>query len=152
MPKLLIHGTNDPYWTVDAAKFYFDDLLGVKYILTLPNAGHGLDGQQLKAAQTAAVFAKHVAQGSKLPTMTWKLAETDAGYRIDITTDISLRAARLWTAQSDTKDFRKAKWSSTPLEVKTPLSIPVAKAESGHVAFFVELESADDVLPGCVQL
>ena len=44
LPKLLIHGANDPYWTVDAAKFYFDDLPGVKYILTLPNAGHGLDG------------------------------------------------------------------------------------------------------------
>jgi len=147
LPKLLIHGTNDPYWTVDATKFYFDDLPGVKYILTLPNAGHGLDGQQIKAAQTAAVFAKHAARGKDWPTVKWKLAENNTEYRIDIETDLLLHAAKLWTAQSETKDFRKAKWTSTALTSKATLSVSVAKTESGHVAFFVELESSDDGLP-----
>ena len=147
MPKLLIHGTNDPYWTVDASKHYFDDLPGVKYILTLPNAGHGLDNQQIKGAMTLAVFAKYATQGRDWPTVKWKQSENDAGYQIDVETDLSLRGVKLWTAQSETKDFRQAKWTSTTLEAKASLSVPVSKPESGHVAFFVELESADENLP-----
>ncbi|MCL2709924.1 MAG: PhoPQ-activated pathogenicity-related family protein [Planctomycetaceae bacterium] len=147
LPKLLIHGTNDPYWAIDASKLYFDDLPGVKYILTLPNAGHGLDGQQLKAAQTAAAFAKHVAQGSELPTLKWKLTEHDTGYEINIETDIDARIARLWTARSETKDFRQARWSSSTLPPGGRRTVFVAKPESGHIAFFVELESISDGLP-----
>jgi dienelactone hydrolase len=148
MPKLLVHGTNDPYWTVDATKHYFDGLPGVKYILTLPNAGHGLDGQQIKAAQTAAAFAKFAAQGGgNWPTMRWRLDEEPLGYQIDISTDISPRAGKLWTATSETKDFRQAKWTSTSVEANKSFSVIVAKPESGHMAFFVELESTSDGLP-----
>ena len=147
LPKLLVHGTNDPYWTLDATKHYFDDLPGVKYILTLPNAGHGLDAQQMKAAQAGAAFAKFAAKGGNWTPVKWKLAVTDTGYRIDIETDISPRAVKLWTAQSETKDFRQAKWTSTSLEAKGTQSVLVAKPLSGHIAFFVELESVSDSLP-----
>jgi PhoPQ-activated pathogenicity-related protein len=140
LPKLLIHGTNDPYWTVDATRFYFDDLPGVKYILTLPNAGHGLDGQQLKAVQSAAAFAKFVAQGKEWINVKWTLSESETEYRIDVKTDIAVRTAKLWTAHSDTKDFRQAKWSATVLAPKEEFSASVSKPESGHIAFFVEIE------------
>jgi PhoPQ-activated pathogenicity-related protein len=156
MPKLLIHGANDPYWTVDAAQWYFDDLPGAKYILTVPNAGHDLglaSGEQaqvmraaLRIAMSAAVFAKHAAQGGNWPTMEWKLAESDTGYQIDINTNLPLRVTegkssgvKLWTAQSETKDFRKATWAS--VDQKGSLSISVPKPKSGHIAFFVEIES-----------
>jgi len=147
LPKLLIHGANDPYWTVDAAKFYFDDLPGVKYILTLPNAGHGLEGQQLKAAQTAAAFAKLAARGGDFPAMKWKLTETDTGYELNIESDIAVRNARLWIARSDTKDFRQARWSATNLPKEELDAVLIFKPESGHMAFFVELESINDGLP-----
>lgn len=147
MPKLLINGTNDPYWTVDASQFYFDDLPGAKFILTLPNAGHGLDGHQMKIVQTTATFAKFAAWGSDWPTLKWKLAESSAGYNIDVDTSISFRSAKLWTAQSDTKDFRAAKWTAVTLEAKKAFSVLVAKPANGHVAFFVELESTNDNLP-----
>src|SRR5262249_14967353 len=42
MPKLLLLGNNDPYWTVDALNLYWDGLKGDKWILYIPNAGHGL--------------------------------------------------------------------------------------------------------------
>ena len=148
VPKLLIHGANDPYWTVDAAKFYFDDLPGVKYILTLPNAGHNLEGQQIKGIQTAAVFARQIAKGGDLPSVKWKLSETGEGYKVDIETEMTFRRARLWTAHSETKDFRQARWTSASLpEPETAFSVPVAKPESGHIAFFVELESIEEGLP-----
>ncbi len=148
LPKLLIHGTNDPYWTVDATKHYWEGLPGTKYILTLPNVGHGLNGQELKAAQTLAVFAKYAAAGLPWPKMDWKFTEDSANYSLAVESDIPVLKAKLWTAQSETKDFRKAKW--TPKNVtwnneKTTVTIP--KPETGHVAFFVELESSDGALP-----
>src|SRR5262245_59892649 len=32
MPKMILNGTNDPYWTQDALNLYWDDLSGDKYI------------------------------------------------------------------------------------------------------------------------
>jgi len=159
MPKLLIHGANDPYWTVDAARWYFDDLPGVKYILTVPNAGHDLglaSGEQaqvmraaMRIATSAAVFAKQAAQGGDWPTLEWKLTESDAGYKIDINTNLPLRVTegrssgvKLWTAQSETKDFRKATWTS--VDQNGNLSISIPKPQSGHIAFFVEIESQNN--------
>jgi PhoPQ-activated pathogenicity-related protein len=143
----LVHGTNDPYWTVDASRFYFDDLPGVKYILTLPNAGHNLDGQQIKASQTIAVFAKFAAQKKQWPVLKWKLNEQATEYQVNIESDISPRAVKLWTASSETKDFRQARWTAASLEPKATLSVSVAKPSAGHIAFFVEIESTDDNLP-----
>ena len=41
-PKIIMLGTNDPYWPVDALNVYWDGLEGEKYILYEPNGLHGL--------------------------------------------------------------------------------------------------------------
>jgi hypothetical protein len=77
------------------------------------------------------------------------LSETKEGYKVDIETDISSRTAKLWTAQSETKDFRQAKWSSvgTLPEPKSPFFFSIVKPKSGHIAFFIELETINDGVP-----
>jgi PhoPQ-activated pathogenicity-related protein len=44
LPKLVVNGTNDPYWTVDAIRLYWDGLGGEKSVLYVPNGGHGISG------------------------------------------------------------------------------------------------------------
>ena len=66
MPKLILTGTNDPYWTVDALRHYFRDLPGVTLLFQTPNAGHDLGGSK-DATQTLAAFFQMIADTEALP-------------------------------------------------------------------------------------
>ncbi|MDR3199637.1 MAG: PhoPQ-activated pathogenicity-related family protein [Planctomycetaceae bacterium] len=147
LPKLLVHATNDPYWTVDATKNYWDDIPGMKYLLTLPNVGHGLDYQLPKAIMTIAVFARYAANGENWPQMDWKLHERDSQYSVTLETEIPDYRIKIWSATSETKDFRQAKWTSKSLDNGLSDAIVISKPETGHIAFYVELESKHYGLP-----
>ncbi len=71
MPKLLINGTNDRYWTLDALDLYWGGLKGPKYLIELPNAGHGLDKNRDWAINGLAAFFRQVATGRPLPRLSW---------------------------------------------------------------------------------
>ena len=145
MPKLLIHGTNDPYWTVDATRWYWDDLEGVKYLLNLPNVGHDLGNERLKGLQTLAAFARFACSGYEWPKMTWKRSDEGDRFTVSVQSDIPAKGAKLWTARSETKDFRQARWTSKPVEgSRGNYTVSISKPESGHIAFYLELETEFD--------
>lgn len=152
LPKLLIHGTNDPYWTVDATSRYWDDLPGVKFLVTFPNVGHNLGDEKLRAFMTLAAFARYAFQGyADWPSATWKQDQSPSGdYVLTVKTDLPSGTALLWTAHSENKDFRQATWESTeikPTAYSGTIRTTVEKPKSGHVAFYVEIESEFDGLP-----
>lgn len=70
MPKLIVLGTNDPYWPVDAASVYFDGLPGPKSLHYVPNAGHGLGAG---AGEAIAAFWASVLDGKPLPAIEWEM-------------------------------------------------------------------------------
>ena len=151
MPKLLIHGTNDPYWNVDATKFYWDDLEGVKYVLNLPNVSHNLGDQKLKGFQTLAAFTRYACSGKDWPKLEWKQADNREHFTVSISTNVPAKSAKVWTAQSDTKDFRQSTWTNKPIEKASggdwDYTVSVPKPSRGHVAFYVELETEFDEIP-----
>ena len=59
-PKLLINGTNDRYWTLDALDLYWNELQGPKYLIELPNAGHDLKVNRDWATSGLGAFFHHV--------------------------------------------------------------------------------------------
>ncbi|MEC9097382.1 MAG: PhoPQ-activated protein PqaA family protein, partial [Planctomycetota bacterium] len=107
IPKLIVLGTNDPYWTVDASSLYFPELVGPKNLYYLPNAGHGLGIQVLP---TMATFFKKTLHKDTLQNMKWKL---DQGNNFHVKWTGEPRSVHLWKASSETRDFREAKWEST---------------------------------------
>lgn len=128
VPKMIINGTNDPYWPLDALNSYWDDLKGDKWVLYVPNAGHDLreadkDGKKellpARAVNTLSAFCYCQIFDKKMPTLTWKYAEKPAGVDFSITPNGTMKGQRAWIAESDTRDFRKATWKSETLsEVK----------------------------------
>lgn len=155
LPKLIINGTNDRYWTVDALNNYWDDLSGAKHIRYVPNAGHNLKGGREGAIATLAAFTQHVAANKPFPAIDWKHDTNGGRYQLAITSNVKPKGVNLWAAESDSKDFRNAEWKSKPISAKdNRYTAEVQAVEGKHVALFGELifQSGDLVYSLSTQL
>ncbi len=142
LPKLMIVGTNDRYWVVDAMSLYWDDLEGPKYVLEVPNAGHDLGEGRNHALNTLSIFFRHVATGKPLPTLQWKSEEKDGMLNLQLQSEPVPVGVKLWKAETVGQDFREAQWVSEPLTIKNPhtqASIPLPNG-GRHIAVFGEME------------
>lgn len=145
MPKMIFMGTNDPYWVVDNIKNYYHDIPGLNLIHYVPNAGHDLgDGVQAFGALNS--FFGQTIQNRDYPACSWKVKQGKKGIQLEVhSSDNELIEAILWSAQSDTRDFRKQKWSSQSLgqggKKKIKLSQPFPA--NGYQAFYVDLKHKD---------
>ena len=145
MPKLLINGTNDRYWTLDALNLYWDDLAGEKSVLYVPNSGHGLEDLG-RVLASAGAFARLVAADKPLPNPRWEHDDANGNARLTITspntTDVVHPVptrANLWVARSETKDFRDAKWESSAMsEAGGGFVGEVQMPTNGYLALFGE--------------
>ena len=147
-PKLLINGTNDRYWTLDALDLYWSELKGPKYLVELPNAGHGLDENREWALGGLGAFFRHVITDRPMPMLTWNLARGAGGESmLTIHANPAPVAARIWTAKSESRDFRESHWESAPLTPGEKITRYVPKAASGNLALFGELEYKIDGIP-----
>jgi PhoPQ-activated pathogenicity-related protein len=146
MPKLIINGTNDRYWTLDSAHFYYDDLSGPKNLLYDPNSGHGLNDIE-RVVNTLTAFWDAVSSRKKLPifsSLSQRLTKmNNENGTLSFTVEMSApaKAVRGWTVSSDSRDFRDSKWTSTPFKsdgskFSGTLSLPA----KGFSAAFVEAE------------
>eukprot|EP00913_Durusdinium_trenchii_P035347 g33077.t1 len=140
LPKLLIHGTNDRYWVVDAMNLYWKDLSGPKFVRQVPNAGHSLKGGREGALTTLGAFFQQVVSKSPLPKVTWNYKAEDKQLRLTMQARSEPKTGRIWIAHSETKDFRNAKWEPKDVPLKNGrFSATVPRPKSGYVAVFGEL-------------
>jgi PhoPQ-activated pathogenicity-related protein len=115
MPKLILLGTNDPYWTVDSLRHYWAELPEPKLIFQTPNAGHDLAGGKA-AFQTLAAWARSVAAGERLPQLQWDFRNGPGTVSAKVKASPAAKRFTLWTADSADRDFRDDKWSSRELQ------------------------------------
>jgi PhoPQ-activated pathogenicity-related protein len=158
MPKLIVNGTNDPYWTQDALNLYWDDLQGDKWVLYVPNAGHDLaqrvsetETNQERAGNTLAAFARHQIDGTAMPRLRWKHADVGGKHRVTVECRPEPKAARLWVAEAATRDFRRSVWKEHEAKVaKGTVTAEVSTPASGFRVFLVECEYELDGLRYCL--
>ncbi|HEY6675216.1 MAG TPA: PhoPQ-activated protein PqaA family protein [Terrimicrobium sp.] len=141
MPKLLLLGTNDPYWVVDSLRHYWSDLPESKLVFQTPNAGHDLGHD---AWQTLAAWFQMIADHQPLPNVEWELRDgTKGAAGLTVRVDQPASNIRLWTAHSVDRDFRDEKWTSRELKINlgsNRASADVPKSAAGFTAFLAEVE------------
>lgn len=106
--KLIMRGTNDPFWTADATSVYWDSLPGGKLCSYLPNVGHVVS-TEASCISNLGLFCRIVATESQPPLFrgswtqegrTWSFTPVAPG----------AKSVKLWVANSRTNDFSKSEW------------------------------------------
>lgn len=109
-PKLILLGTNDRYWPLDALKVYWNDLPEPKRVLYLPNQGHSMrDFDRLIG--TLSALHRYSAQGTELPSLEWRFSREGNDITVAVSGDRRPHNVLVWTASSASRDFREAEWS-----------------------------------------
>jgi PhoPQ-activated pathogenicity-related protein len=148
-PKLLILGNNDPYWATDALNFYWDGLVGPKWVHYVPNAGHDLVQKvpgtkgipPIAALTTLGVFVRCQLNGQPFPQLEWKHDDHDGRPRVAVTSTVVPKSAKLWVAHAPTQDFRGATWKDQPATiVEKTITGEIDPPSSGSAAFYAALE------------
>ena len=141
MPKYVVNAGGDQYFPPDSSKFYFNDLVGPKYLRYVPNADHSLRNSD--AQDSILAFYNAILTKAEMPKFTWDMS---ADGSIRVKSDTKPTEVNLWQATNPkARDFRLV--TIGPAYKKSPLkpnddgtyTATVAKPETGWTAFFVEM-------------
>lgn len=146
MPKMLIMGTNDEYWTVDAIKHYIDSIPGQNFVHYVPNVGHDLGDKKQAMAALSAFF------GETLANKPYAVCQADLTYskkgitlKVKTSADILVDVI-LWSTNSTDTDFRDEKWEGKSLGLKKKTEVITSTQPfpaSGYRAFYLDLKYKD---------
>lgn len=142
IPKYLILSPGDEFFVLDSSQYYYDDLIGDKYIRFVPNTSHGLNDDAIAGA---AQFFRAVVEEQELPELSWTFE--DAGNTIVAQTTDNPVSVKLWQATNpESRDFRYGggigiPWTSSTLvdQGGGTYIANVATPETGARAFFIEM-------------
>lgn len=140
-PKLLIVGSNDPYWVTDATALYWPGLPEPKLLYVVPNAGHNVTLGE-KVLTTIAAFARAVALGHSLPRVQSMLRYRAEGVELLVQADRAAQTARLWQAEGTSPDLDRAYWQAHELLENGQHFRAELKRTAGYLGFFAELSFA----------
>jgi PhoPQ-activated pathogenicity-related protein len=137
-PKLIMLGTNDRYWPLDALNLYWDGLSGEKYVCYVPNNGHGLKDLARVVGGLTALHAR-AAGKLELPKLQWKLQPNENKLALEVKSSIKPTQVSAWIAKAPTKDFREAVWQSQPAAARDGgYQYELDYPSSGYAAMFGE--------------
>jgi len=138
VPKLIINGSNDPYWSIDAVNFYLNDIPGEKYILYVPNSGHNLEDRE-RVLKDVFAFYLYTAGRIPFPKIGYETVEDDTSINLILKSDIKPAKVGLWYAESDNKNFVHSVWKYIEAEEsEDKYTVRLERPEDKSLAFFGE--------------
>ncbi len=139
MPKFILNAAGDQFFTPDSSRFYFDQLLGPKYLRYVPNGDHGLS--ETDAMQSIVAFYTAILHKAPIPTLGWKMKDGT----LEATPSTKPITALLWQANNpEARDFRVESigraYKSSPLvpDAEGVYRAHVPKPNKGWTAYFIE--------------
>jgi PhoPQ-activated pathogenicity-related protein len=148
LPKLIVLGTNDRYWPLEALKLYWNELPEPKRVLYVPNQGHGVaDVDRLIGALSA--LHRYSSRGESLPQVSWEFTGNTESVALAVTTQRPPRRVTAWTATSASRDFRDSRWSAQPCRrtAGSSYTCKVPGSGSRYSAVYAEAEFQDRDAP-----
>lgn len=147
-PKLLLLGSNDPYWVVDSARRYFSALPGEKRLFYAMNTGHKVSEHD-GARSVLDAWTEEVLSGRALATFDVSVSPLPSGFvEVHASSADRLYGVTVWSAAMPTRDFRGAVWEPHALQVdasargvKAALrseEVAQAAAKGGYAAYIVQ--------------
>lgn len=151
IPKYIINAASDEFFLPDSWQFYWDDLMGDKYLRYIPNSGHSLSDTD--AAISVAAFHYHIINDLPIPSFDWSIS--DNTFEINLDPDHLPDEILLWNAHNrDGRDFRlyviDRIWVAEQIEISDSgqIAVSLQTPENGFTAWFVEATyNADTTLP-----
>jgi len=152
IPKLIINGTNDPYWTLDSSSLYFDKLKGDSYLWYSVNGGHELgfsEGSKssgltkmIPLISVMRAFVYKVAMDKNMDSFKWNWEKSDDNIKCVIDVDPQkVVEAYYYVAENETMDFRNVTWKQVKLEKKDgKYEFSSVVSKTGHRAGYIELK------------
>lgn len=148
-PKLILLGTNDRFWPLDALNLYWDALEGEKHVLYIPNAGHSL-GELPRVLGAVMALHDQAAGGATIEPLQWSFSEAEDHLALTLSASAPPQRVRLWQAQAPTRDFREARWQATELLTgpEGTFDYRLPRPGAGWAAMFAEVIHAQPARPG----
>ncbi len=137
-PKLLVIGTNDRYWPLDALRLYWDRLQGESHVLYVPNNGHSVK-DTLRVVGSLNALHQHATGRHRMPRLEWTYTESADALELAVRSDPAPARVRAWQAHAETLDFRSAEWTaSDAVEDDGTWRHRIELPAAGHTALFGE--------------
>jgi PhoPQ-activated pathogenicity-related protein len=137
VPKLIVLGTNDLFWSLDALNVYIDDLKGENYIYYAANAGHSLNRDRELMVSTASSFFKYIDEQVPFYPISASFTRTGERVAVEVKAGGQPWEVLLMSAVSDTKDFRAAEWKESSMSKRGRKFSSVVRLPKGkHLALY----------------
>lgn len=122
LPKLILNGTNDRFWTVDAHTLYWDRLKGPKALSNIPNSPHAVS---MPTVPVLAAFARACAEGRTLQSP----VASRAGRLLSVKSAKGAISTSVWIASSTNLDFRQSVWREAAKKSGRAISLPIPSSK-----------------------
>jgi PhoPQ-activated pathogenicity-related protein len=136
-PKLILLGTNDPYWPLGALNLYWSELPEEKRVLYLPNQTHDLRDVDRLIGSVAALY-RYSEQGRLLPEVSAVFAQRNEQLELSVHTDRSAKRVLAWSATSASRDFHQAHWNSHECRRSETGYACEVRSNGGYTAIYAE--------------
>lgn len=156
IPKFIMNSSCDEFFVPDSSLWYFDDLLGEKYLNYVPNVSHSLGDEfdfDTDAVKNLLAWYLAKTQNVQQPTFTWEKVTSGNANTIRVVVNSQftslIKEVKLWQCNNpNARDFRKYKideigvqYQSQTLQPQSPgvYIATVTTPSQGYTAYFVQI-------------
>ena len=141
IPKFLINATGDEFFVTDSWRFYWESLIGNKYLQYVPNGNHGLTGTY--NPESLISFYHAIITDSDIPKFNWYVSNDSIYLNVNTNANYTVKS---WEAiNENTRDFRVAvigkSWKSNKINTTSndKYYLHVSKPKTGYKAGLLEI-------------